>query len=173
MDIQFNTYFNKVSTIKIRSGFSFQGIVVGIGTKWILINYIPADYVTDGFAFVSRNYISKIDISEDDTFTESILKLRKCNFNPIESFNLDDTEDLLRAIQKTDNLIGIKLKNPQSQYIGHVNLLREKSMKVHLIDKWGNWLTEETFLYNELRAIYTENDYLKALELYISSKQLH
>lgn len=170
MDVQYNSFLNKVASIKIRSGFSFQGIVVGIGTKWILVRYIPADYVTDGNVIISKNYITRIDISKDDIFTEAILKLRKSNFDQVENFDLDNTEHLLLDLKSANQLIGIKLKKAQSQYIGSISLVREKSMKVHLIDRWGDWLTVETFLYNELRAIYIENDYLKALDMYISAK---
>ena len=38
-------------------------------------------------------------------------------------------------------------------------------MRVHLISKECEWLKEETFLYNELRALYFEDDYLYSLGL--------
>jgi hypothetical protein len=157
MSIQQDMFLNKVATIKIRSGFSLQGIVIGNGSSWFLIRYIPADYVIDGYAFINKKYILNVDISEDDIFTETILKLRKCDFDSVNDFDLDNTEHLLLAIGNTNRLIGITLKKAQSQYIGSIRLVREKSMKVHLIDKFGNWLTEENFLYKELRAVYINN----------------
>lgn len=161
-----NEQLNKVVTIKMRSGISFQGVLVGIGSKWALLKYIPVDYVIDGYILISRNYIFTVDITEDDSFTEAVLKLKNVHSKSIDNFDLDNTEQLILDLKSQFQLIGIKLKKNQSQYVGSIQVIREKSMRVHLINKRCKWLEVETFLYNELRAIYFENDYLESLQLY-------
>ncbi len=86
-------------------------------------------------------------------------------------FDLEVTNKVFDVLKENRVLIGIELKNHEKIYVGVIKISREKSMKVHLINKACEWLNEETFLYNELRAIYFEDDYLYSLNLYIHSME--
>ena len=159
------TYLGKVVTIKMRGGNYIQGIIVDTGLNWVLLKYIPVDYVVDGFVFINTKYISKIDISDDDLFTENILKLKGVDFYTPLKFDLENADQFLKTLKEKSILISIELKNPEKNYVGLITIEREKSMRVHLISKRADLLKEETFLYSELRAIYFENDYLYSLGL--------
>ncbi len=166
-----NEFVNRVVTLKMRNGVYFKGILLGLGSKWALLKYIPVDYVTDGYVLINTNYISTFDISEKDIFTEKIIKLKQINLDLGYEFDLEVTNKVFDVLKENRVLIGIELKNHEKIYVGVIKISREKSMRVHLISKACEWLKEETFLYNELRAIYFEDDYLYSLNLYIQSLQ--
>ena len=72
-----NQLINQVVTLKMRNGAYFQGILLGLGSKWALLKYIPVDFVTDGYVLINTNYISTFDISDKDIFTDKIIKLKQ------------------------------------------------------------------------------------------------
>ncbi len=164
-----NELLNRVVTLKMRNGAYFKGILLSLGSKWALLKYIPVDYVTDGYVLINTNYISTFDISEKDIFTEKIIKLKQISVELPYKLDLESPNQILDVLKENAVLIGIELKNHEKMYVGFIKIVREKSMKVHLISKTCEWLKEETFLYNELRAIYFESDYLNSLHLYIHS----
>ncbi|MEA5260747.1 hypothetical protein VB264_23310 [Arcicella aquatica] len=166
-----NEFVNRVVTLKMRNGVYFKGILLGLGSKWALLKYIPVDFVTDGYVLINTNYISTFDMADDDIFTEKVIKLKQINVDLKYKFDLESPNQVLDILKENAVLIGIELKNHQKMYVGIIKIVREKSMKVHLISKACEWLKEETFLYNELRAIYFEGDYLYSLNLYIQSLQ--
>lgn len=166
-----NEFVNRVVTLKMRNGVYFKGILLGLGSKWALLKYISGDFVTDGYVLINTNYISTFDISEKDIFTEKIIKLKQINLDLGYEFDLEVTNKVFDVLKENRVLIGIELKNHEKIYVGVIKISREKLMRVHLISKACEWLKEETFLYNELRAIYFEDDYLYSLNLYIQSLQ--
>ena len=159
-------YLNKVITMKIRSYSHFQGILIGVGANWLLLKYIPVDFITDGYVLLNQKYISEIHISEDDIFTQKVIELKGGDFMISRMIDLENSTKLFEEFREQSILIGIELKNHQKRYVGFVTQEREKSIRVQLINKNCSWLNEETFLYNELRAIYFEDDYLFSLNLY-------
>ncbi|MBB6003396.1 hypothetical protein [Arcicella rosea] len=161
-------YLNKVITIKIRPNSHFQGILIGVGANWLLLQYIPVDFITDGYVLLNQKYISEINISEDDIFTQKVIELKGVNSMIFGKVDLENSTKLFEEFREKSTLIGIELKNHQKRYVGFVTKEREKSIRVQLISKNCSWLNEETFLYNELRAIYFEDDYLHSLNLYIN-----
>jgi hypothetical protein len=163
-------YSGKVVSIKLKSGVIFQGILTNLGSEWAFLKYIPVDYHVDGYAFVSTKYISKINILDDDIFTESILKLKNIDFGTDYDFDSNSKMHLFDNLREKSSLIGIELKNHDTKYIGFITLVKEKSMRVHLISPRCEWLKEETFTYKEVRAIYYEDDYQNSLTLVLNQK---
>jgi hypothetical protein len=164
-----NKKLGKLVTLQMRNKVYFQGILCASGLKWTLLKYIPNDYLVDGYVLINNNYISSIEISENDIFKEQVLRLKNIDFESINTLNLDVTEHLLNDLKKQVRLIAIELKDPEKSYVGNISISREKSMRLHLISKKCKWIKTETFLYNEIRAIYFEDDYLKSLQLYVDS----
>lgn len=166
--MEYNKYLKKVISVKMRNGFYYQGVLIDVGVKWILLKYIPVDYVVDGYILINTNYLLDIEIFEEDIFTEEILKLKKINLDLKFDFNLDNSEELFLKMKNEDEIIKIELKEHTKSYVGKLTIVREKSMKVHLFNKKCIWMKEEVFLYNELRVIYFKDDYIESLKLYLS-----
>lgn len=165
-----NEFVGRVVSIKIRAGAVLNGILRAAGSKWVLLRYIPVDYVVDGLVLINTKYISNVGASDSDLFKEQILKLKNVDFVANDRLNLETTEQLFSELRKQGDLVRIELKDHNKSYVGKITVVREKSMKVQLIDTRCNKLSEETFLYNKLRAIYFHDDYLQSLELYNDSK---
>lgn len=163
-------FVGKVVSVKIRNGAIFNGVLAAVGASWVILKYIPADYIVDGLVLVSTKYILNVGVSDDDLFKEKILQLKNVDFSTSAGLNLDVQEQLFAELKIQDDLIRIELKDHDKNYVGKITVVREKSMKVQLIDTRCNKLSEETFLYNELRAIYFHDDYLQSLKLYSDSK---
>jgi hypothetical protein len=156
---------NNVITIKIKSGVFFQGILIDVGVKWALIKYIPVDFIIDGYALINLKYVSESSITDDDIFIQKVLNLKKVDFESPFKFNLNENEELFNDLSLASSFIGIELKNHNKKFVGEITKVKEKSVKVHLINKVSKFLDEETFLYSEIRAIYFEDDYLISLNL--------
>lgn len=77
---------------------------------------------------------------------------------------------LFDNLREKSSLIGIELKNHDTKYIGFITLVKEKSMRLHLISPGCEWLKEETFTHKEIRAIYYEDDYQNSLTLVLNQK---
>lgn len=161
---------SRVVSVKIRNGAIFKGVLTAVGASWVILKYIPVDYVVDGLVLVSTKYILDVGVSDEDLFKEKILQLKNVDFSTSAGLNLDVQEQLFAELKRQDNLIRIELKDHDKSYVGKITVVREKSMKVQLIDTRCNKLSEETFLYNEMRAVYFHDDYLQSLELYNDSK---
>lgn len=165
-----NKYLNKVVSVTIKGNTCFQGVFLNFDSKWSLLKFIPVDYVLDGFVLINNNYISAINVSEDDSFTNEVVKLKTNDFGTYSSLNLKSDLMLFNDIRNEINLIKIELKDHYKSYVGKITEVKEKNMKVYLLDARCNWLKEEIFLYKEIRAIYFKDDYLDSLQLYLNSK---
>ena len=52
------------------------GITMYIGNKWVLLRYIPVDYVIDGYVLIKRKHIKDINRKEREIFKENVLRIK-------------------------------------------------------------------------------------------------
>lgn len=168
-DLNRTNFLTNVVSIILKGKTYFQGVFLNQGSKWSLLQYIPVDYVLDGYVIINNSYISNLYISDDDVFTENIVKLKNINYDIYSSLNLNDDENLFNDLMKENGLVKIELKDHNKSYIGKIINVMSISIDVYLIDSRCNWLQEETFLYKEIRAIYLKDDYLNSLQLYLEA----
>ncbi len=160
-----------ITSIKMKNGAIFQVVLLREGLIWILAKSIPGDFSEDGYILINKNFISSINKDEHDEFKEKIFELKNINLSDSGdlNINLDNTNFLFNQLKEFEKLISLELKNNDINYVGKISLVREKSLRIHLISTKCKWLDVETFLYNEIRAIYIKNDYLMSLDLFIDA----
>lgn len=163
-----NDFTGRVVSIILKNKVTFQGILLNITDSWCYLKYIPVDYIIDGYIAISCRYIVEINVTEDDTFTQKILKLKGTNFENKIQLDISENVNMFTDLQKQSLLIKLELKDHYKSYIGKIELVRENSIKIRLFDTLGNWLDIETFLYKEVRAIYFDDDYINSLKLILS-----
>lgn len=158
-------YINKVISITLKNKTYFQGILINISDDWCYLKYIPVDYVVDGFVLINRRYIANIETTDDDVFTENILRLKGLISEKSIILNIDNNTKLLSDLQSKIEIIKIELKDHYKSYIGKIDIVKEHSFKVRLFSPNATWLGLETFLFKEIRAIYFNDDYINSLKL--------
>lgn len=163
-----NKFRNKVVSIELKNKTELQGIMLDYGNEWICIKNIPLDYILDGYALIHRKYILNVEMNDSDLFKEKILKIKKTSFKYDINLNLNQSEALISYLLEQKDYIRIELKNSDISYVGRITQAREKSMRVHLFSHRAKWLKEETFIYNEIRVLYYDEDYVKSLKLLLA-----
>lgn len=151
--------------IEIKKGSEIRGILLDEGKEWLLLNFMPIDFVIDGYVLVNKSYINKI--KTDRSFVQKILKLKKIEANGNGILNISSNLTLFNDL--ADSLIAVTCKNPFSQFIGKIKIIREKSIRIKLINDECQETNLETFLLKEIRLIYLKNEYLNDLILYMNS----
>lgn len=158
-------FINRVVTVTLKNKASFQGILINLSDDWCYLNYIPVDYVVDGYVLINQRYIVSVESDKDDAFTENIVRLKGITSKQSPLLAIENNEKLLSDLQNKIEIIKIELKDHHKAYIGRIHLVREHSLRVHLFSPAATWLQVETFLFKEIRAIYFDDDYINSLKL--------
>lgn len=162
-------FINRVVSITLKNKTYFQGVLINLSDDWCYLKYIPVDYIVDGFVLINRRYIANIEMTDDDIFTENILKLKGIISEKNVKLDINNNVNLLLDLRSKIEIIKIELKDHHKAYIGKINIIREHSVKIHLFSPNATWLELETFLYKEIRAIYFDDDYINSLKLILPS----
>ena len=162
---------NSVFAFKIKGRkIPVTGIVMDFGKEWILIRYVPVDYVLDGYCFIRRKYIKDFERGSVELFKESVFKAKRVEFDNDHVFPLDTLIDSLKIFHDKSVLIQFDLSDERVAYIGKIIELSDKSFTIKNLSTRGVWLDKQEYKIDAVRTIQVENDYLISLSAYAKSK---
>jgi hypothetical protein len=160
---------NNFYTIQLRGREnSLCGILIHSGIEWILLRYIPVDYVLDGYLLIRKKYIKKIIREENEIFNESVIHIKytaEKRFDEIER-QLDEITHILYYLMHREIIIQFDFSDDRVCYIGKIKKLYTKTMRVQNLDPRGNWEDESSYLFEQTRTIQFDNDYINSLIAY-------
>ena len=149
-----------------------QGIIICTGTEWILLKYIPVDYVIDGYLLIRTKYIKKIERGENEMFHESVIRLKLTDKRDEElHLNLNQVTDVLYDLMQNHITIQFDLYDDSVSYIGKIKKINTRSIRIENINPEGKWEEENLYLLDCIRTIQFDNDYINSLTAYNKSKE--
>jgi hypothetical protein len=161
---------NKVFTFKLRGRQELiTGIVLDVGEEWIMLRYIPVDYVIDGHILIRKKYINSFWREKEETFIESVLKAKNSSFDVNDKFPLADIISPFHKLQNLSKVIQFDLGNENLCYIGIISKLLSKSIVVKNLSSKGLWQEESNYKIDSIRTIQFDCDYIISLLAYNKS----
>lgn len=163
-------YLQQVVTVKVRGQAALQGIVLAVGSEWLLLRYIPVDYVIDGILLIHQKHILKKMRTREHEFVEKILRLKKISFEPVQQFNLNSSASLFTQLQQQEKLMQFTLHDDSVAFIGHIARVNQQSFRCRLLSTDAKWLQEVSIKYSSVRTIGLANDYVFSLQLAVENE---
>lgn len=164
-------YANHVVSVKIRSYKAVEGILLDTTDNWLLLKYIPVDYVIDGVLIVNKRYVIGIKESQDQDLTEKVLRLKKVDFYEKSFVGTGSFRELYLYFLQSKQLVQISLADESVTYIGRVIKVNENSFRCQLVGVMGQWTNEVTFNYASVRMLGLHNDYVESLTLLVNAEK--
>ncbi|MDR0825280.1 MAG: hypothetical protein LBN74_09315 [Prevotella sp.] len=146
---------------------TLQGILIYAGIEWVLLKYVPVDYVLDGYLIIRNRYIKKIERGEDEIFNETVIHLKWT----VEKFegefpNLNGYLDILYYLMQKQTVIQFDFHDDSISYIGKIKKIHTKTMRIESMNPKGEWDGESSYLLERVRTIQFDNDYINSLIAY-------
>ncbi|MFT3995487.1 MAG: hypothetical protein QM660_14335 [Dysgonomonas sp.] len=164
MELTTNSFY----TIHLKGRKSIlQGILIYIGTEWVLLKYVPVDYVLDGYLLIRTKYIKKIERGEEEIFNESVIHLKLTNEKTNEEyFNLNASSDILYYLMQNQIIIQFDFHDDSVSYIGKIKRIYTKTIRIESISPKGEWEEKNSYQLERIRTIQFDNDYINSLIAY-------
>jgi hypothetical protein len=156
--------------LKVRSRYEHEGergYVIGLGTRWALIQIVSDDLTDDGFLATSLEMLAEIEVVDpDESFFPRFMEMHPLAARP-PNVDLDDTRDLLQSAQRQFPLVNIETEqvHPGSCYIGRITALDEDGVVLELVSPAGEWDEEEHYPYETITRIGFGGRYEEALAI--------
>ena len=144
------------------------GQIISTNKDWILIHFIPVDYVLDGYKILKRSFIEKSGRGNFEKQRERVLKLRNHSLAEFPNFKFGTTTELINWIELNYELFEFNYLKEKSTYFGKVNRILENEILIlDLIDPKGAVIeeTEPDFEMNNIRVLSFDSDYFNAIKL--------
>jgi hypothetical protein len=156
--------------LKVRSRYEQEGergYVVGLGTRWALIQIVSDDLTDDGFLATSLEMIAEIEtIDPDESFFPRFMEMHPLTVRP-PNVDLDDTRDLLQSAQRQFPLVNLETEHvqPGSCFIGRISSLDDEGVVLELVTPAAEWDEEEHYPYETITRIGFGGRYEEALAI--------
>ena len=122
------------------------GYVVGLGTRWALLQIVNDDVTEDGFLATSVEMVAEIEVVDPErSFFPRVLALWLLSLRPPD-VDLDHTRALLQSAQRSFPLfetIQTEEQHPGACYIGRIAALDDEAALLHFVSPAGEWDEEE------------------------------
>lgn len=160
---------NNVFSFKMKNWEEeISGIFLGEGKEWVLIYDNSNDFILDGFRFISKKNISKIDRGMNEIFKERVFKLKNVINNFDERiYDLDNTILLFESLKKDKQTIQYDVDDEDEIFVGRVLEIDKDNFKIESITTRGELSSSYRCKYDEIRSLSIDNDYLNSLSLLI------
>jgi len=158
----------KLYTIQMRGHKDYiSGIILKIGKEWILLNYIPVDYVFDGYILIRTKYINNIIREDNEVFRETVVSLKETSNESVQmNFDLESVDNLFQIFMDENTVIQFDFHDDTVCYLGRIIKLLKKSFQVKVMDTKGNWAEKSSYIIDRIRTIRFDNDYINSLVNY-------
>lgn len=144
-----------------------QGILIYMGEEWVLLKYVPVDYVLDGYLLIRTKYIRRIERGVDEVFNESVIRLKLASEKTNEEyFNLNERFDVLYYLMRNQIIIQFDFHDDSVSYIGKIKRIYTKTIRMESLNPRGEWEEENSYQLDRIRTIQFDNDYIDSLIAY-------
>lgn len=142
------------------------GIVLAEDENWVLIHEIPADYRPDGYCLLNKSQLVDYFKDEDSDLKERVLRLKNYQVQLPEGFQLTNTDDMLRFIEKQFHLLGVQDEEETIQ-IGTIQSIVANELRMNYINSYGEMedSTAPPIFIAAIQSITFHSDYLQAIHL--------
>ncbi|WP_291582216.1 hypothetical protein [Bacteroides sp.] len=152
------------------------GIIQSIGDEWILIKRIINDYLFDGYTFIRRKYIQKVNRDSNIIFKEKVLYAKGYIDQSLPlTICLNKLSTPLDWICEKKCVCMISPKDETLCYITSIEKILKRYLILHAMTFEGCWETKNfKYLISEIVTIDFDNDYINSLvtynRMYLSGK---
>lgn len=145
-----------------------MGRAIAENESWILVQYIPVDYVIDGYKILKKSFIDKIERTASEEKVERVIKLRRTTSTLPEGFYFGTTIELLNWIEKTYGLFEFQDSEEGAVMMGKVKqILEDNYLLIDFIGAEGKIVEDYDYEFEiaEIRTLTFETDYFNAIRL--------
>jgi hypothetical protein len=158
-------YTNRYIKINFTDREPIAGLIQDFSDDWLLMRRVPVDYVIDGYALVRNKNIKEAVRSDEERWTEKVLRL-KVSRNPRRpSIPLDSIETILKALTKKYEVFTLWTKKKNTCWLGRLRTIKGNQLTIDYLTTEAKWLGKKIFKPNEIRVIEFDNDYINSLKL--------
>lgn len=145
-----------------------SGLWLAENDDWLLLRYIPVDYVTDGYVLLAKHHIATRIPKKGRKQTEQVLKLKGIKAEVPTGFEFMDTVELLRWMQQQYGLVHF-MEEEQSAFLGWINEADPVHLWIDTLEPAGTVAAREAdeapFELSQIRLIVFDDDYSQSLKL--------
>jgi len=149
--------------------YSIWGVVLAESPNWVLVQYIPVDYVVDGYKVLSKDSFSKRERDSEANQIERVLRLKKYEPQIPAGFGFGTVQEIMKWVEETREVVGFMDDIEGETFFGKVRDIKQEDDTFHLssIDPQGLLDTEfeYEFSFDSIRVIGFDDDYFSSLKL--------
>ncbi|RSK51332.1 hypothetical protein [Hymenobacter rigui] len=144
------------------------GLWLAENEEWLLLHYIPVDYVVDGYVLISKAHIATRIPNKSQQQAELVLRLKGVKQDLPSDFRFADTLSLLRWTEQQYGLVHF-VEEEDSTYLGWLNEADVVHFWIDTLEPNGTKdireENEKPFAFHEIRLIVFGDDYSQSMKL--------
>lgn len=146
---------------------AINGVVCAIGSDWILIKSIIADFRYDGFAIIQTKRIKEWIHDEKVSFREEVLQVKGIMDLPIPDIPIDSfVAPFLWLIQQKETVL-FTSKDESEAFMGKFIKIAKKEIELYSMSSEGIWESKLwNFSINDIVMVEWQSDYILSLMKY-------
>ena len=141
-----------------------RGLVLKETEQWIVLKRNLVDYVLDGYMFINKAYVKRINPLPPDSLDAQIVSLKQEGKAILPDWI--DPDRLLLSLCEAGTLVDIGLESQDYVLVGYIVSVAEKSFRLRMIGTKGEMLNAIRIASDKIRTLVTDSDYLQSLEMY-------
>jgi hypothetical protein len=157
-------------SVKVRGYKDINGVLINQTKHWLLLKYIPVDYVVDGLLFVNKQHVIRFGEGLHIGLVEKVLMLKQVDFHEKSPLDMSSNQALYSNLLSSGQLVQISLGDEDVVYIGQVIKVNNNSIRCRMVGVKGEWTNEQSFRYTSIRMLGLHNDYVESLTLLVNSE---
>jgi hypothetical protein len=145
------------------------GVVLAESPNWVLVNYIPTDYIVDGFKVLNKSSLVKRERDSEANQIERVLRLKKYQPQVPQQFSFGTAQEILKWVEENYEIVGFQDDVEGETFYGKIREVNqaEDTFFITSIDSQGladpNF--EYEFSFDAIRTISFGDDYFNSLKL--------
>lgn len=145
----------------------FSGFLIDYSEEWILLRNNPVDYIIDGYVILKNTNVKSINRTDDEEFTEKVIRLKGLKTNSDDIIPLTDLYGILNYITTKFGIFQIATKSDKAVYLGKLIELNSEELIIEFLETKGKWGGEMSFNPKKIRVIEFDTDYINSLKLIV------
>lgn len=143
------------------------GVFVAEGTEWILLYDNQNDFIVEGLRFIHKTKLDEVIRDDDELFKEKVFSKKYPAFSFDESYNLDDSFELMNQIKEENKLLHFDSEDEEEIVVGVLEKVSKNQFQLKSLTSESVWGESLSCEFTEVSTIAIDNDYLKSLNLVV------